>query len=69
MGRPDRMSLPEWIDPGVLPPGRHHATLEELHERCVAGAANSERRQELFDVLLTYLDISRRVVGGSHLLD
>jgi hypothetical protein len=28
-----------------------------------AGAANSERRQELFDVLLTYLSICRTVVG------
>ncbi|MDT5242761.1 MAG: hypothetical protein QOD36_137 [Mycobacterium sp.] len=60
-GRSDCMSLPEWVDPGILPPGRHNATLEELHERCVAGAANSQRRQALFDVLLTYLDICRKL--------
>jgi hypothetical protein len=57
------MSLPEWVDPGLLPPGRHRATLEQLHQRCVAGAANSTRRQELFDVLLTFLNVCRRLVG------
>lgn len=57
------MSLPEWIDPGVLPPGRHSATLEELYERCVSGAANGTRRAELFDVLISYLSVCRRVIG------
>ncbi|GAA4756348.1 DUF6932 family protein [Gordonia alkaliphila] len=61
------MSLPDWNDHGLLPPGRHHATLEDVHERCVLDAPNTSHRQELFGSLITYTRLVQRVVGPATL--
>lgn len=61
------MSLPDWVDPGLLPPGRHLATLEDLYERCVIGAPHRSRREELFAALRTFKDVTRRVIGQASL--
>jgi hypothetical protein len=57
------MSLPDWVPPGILPAGRHPASLDELYERCVAGAVNQDRRKELFEVLRVFFDVATRTVG------
>jgi hypothetical protein len=61
------MALPDWIDPGLLPVGRHRATIDELYERCVLDAPNQDRREELFMVLRTFIDITRRIIGAATL--
>lgn len=57
------MALPEWNDNGLLPPGRHGATMDEVHDRCVLGAPNTPRRQELFGSLMTFTHLAERIVG------
>lgn len=49
--------LPPMTPEGRLPVGRHPATLEELRERFVDLAPNSERRNLIFRALLLYIDV------------
>ncbi|MFT8181031.1 DUF6932 family protein [Mycobacteroides chelonae] len=61
------MPLPEWTsdDPGVLPPGRHAATLDDLYMRCVLDAPERERREELFGAFRSFMNVTRRVFGSA----
>lgn len=61
------MPLPEWNEDGRLPVGRHPGTLDDVHDRCVLGAPNTERRQDLFGSLMTFVSLTQRIVGPSRL--
>lgn len=61
------MTLPVWDADGLLPEGRHPASLEEVHDRCVIGAPNAARRQELFGSLITFTELAKRIVGPCQL--
>ncbi|CPR57221.1 Uncharacterised protein [Mycobacteroides abscessus] len=61
------MSLPEWTSQGLLPPGRHTGTMDDVHDRCVIGAPNTARRQELFGSLITFTELAKRIIGPCQL--
>lgn len=61
------MSLPPWDESRRLPVGRHETTLEGIHDRCVLDAPNRETRQCLYNSLIAYTHLVRRIVGPATL--
>lgn len=53
------MALPAWDASGLLPPGIHPASLDDIYERCVKDAPHSPWRETVFDALKTYLAVLR----------
>lgn len=56
------VGLPDWTDQGLLPPGIHAATLEDVHERFVLDAPHQDRRGMLFRALRTYMELLQQLV-------
>jgi hypothetical protein len=52
--------LPVLDAEGLLPPGRHRATMDEVYARFVADAPFRAERQLVFDALTTYTALVRR---------
>ncbi len=48
------MSLPEWRDNDLLPPGRHSATIDDVYRRFVDDAPHREHRELLFSAFLLH---------------
>jgi hypothetical protein len=46
------MPIPDMSDDGLLPPGGHPATLDEVYERFVAPYHKSQRRKLIYDMWL-----------------
>jgi hypothetical protein len=46
---------------GLLPPGRHHASLSEVRDVFVTAAPNSAHRQRLLNALVLYIDLLKDV--------
>lgn len=62
------MSLPEWGENNLLPPGRHTATIEDIYDRFVQDAPHREHRERLFSAFLLHSKlISAYLPGGARL--
>lgn len=64
------MPIPDWNNDGLLPAASapHHATLDEIYDRCVLDAPNRERREHLFTGLRLYSESARTILGPGALL-
>jgi hypothetical protein len=56
------VSLPNWTDEGLLPPGIHSAAISDVYERFVCDAPHREHREMLYQALRTYLMLLRRFI-------
>ncbi len=57
------MPLPAWTPSGLLPPGIHRATLDDIYERCVRDVdQHVEWREALFNALKAYVRVTQRVI-------
>jgi len=60
------MSLPEWTEAGLLPPGAHPATLSDIYDRFVLDTppATREQRELIFAALSLHLRLVQRIITG-----
>ncbi|WP_425483948.1 DUF6932 family protein [Fodinicola acaciae] len=56
------MSLPDWNEYGLLPPGIHKGTLDQIYDRFVLDAPCRERREVLHGALVTHLGLVRELI-------
>ncbi len=62
------MVVPDWDVDGLLPVGRHPATLEQIYDRFVVGATHArERRELLFGCLKTWIQVLQQFVPHGRL--
>jgi hypothetical protein len=60
------MPLPEWTDAGLLPPGTHPATLDDIYDRFVEDTPpeSREQRELIFAALSLHLGLVQRIISG-----
>lgn len=58
------MSLPDWTEAGLLPPGCHHATLPEIYDRFVTDTppATHDQRELIYAALSLHLRLVQRFI-------
>lgn len=61
------MVVPDWNADGLLPPGVHRATVEEIYERFVLDAPNREHRELLYAAFHLHFRLVRRLVASGKL--
>lgn len=58
------MAIPDLLETGLLPPGRHVATVDEVQATFVEAFSDSTRRQAIFDSWLRHRDSLRYVLSA-----
>jgi hypothetical protein len=58
------MSLPDWTEAGLLPPGGHPATLADIYDRFVIDtpSASREQRELLYSALSVHLRLVQQII-------